>query len=657
MESRIKNLKFNLAKLSALVLLVPFICAGQASTNENKPMTGVWQPLPLVSASGIMGKRFDLYRNIRAPYLLETGFLIDGFENRPGTHAWQGEHIGKYIHTVVMDYQITKDPETKKELDDLVKRLLATQMEDGYMGTYHPSVTFMKVPENGKTNKDLADDMDYEITEGEKPKGGWDVWTFRYNLHGLLFYEKYFPNEEVVTACKKMGDLLISIYGPGKYNLTKYGSRKGISAATLLESIVMLYERTGEKKYLDFAEHIVNCIEKNPDLNITNSIMNKEDLVHPGEGKAYQLMSTLLGYYRLYLATNNKKYLDVFEKSWVIIKEKHLAVTGGPWTKMMDYNANQECFARTDGFYPGKEVVEGCSDMSWIQMSVALYELTGNPKYIREAAYNFYNESIIHQGIDGSMYSAYTKTNRTDGNFKLNYSCCASSIPRGMHVYAPTMIGHIGGNLIIGSLSPFSASLTEQFGSGMVNVESTFPYEGKVTITLSPTESKSFTVELVIPKNTSFKEVAINGKPVKGIINERGNYEINSKWEKGDIITVDPAYQLKAHTQKGEGNLTWVAFTYGPITLAQKTLDLKTVEPFMNFKEEEKTKMANMLVKSPGSEIAFKVQGTNITFIPIWETANEPEFGGTKTYFGIAGNPNEPQVYTDREKKKEPLKN
>ena len=642
-----KIFKIDLTKLSICMLLLIFSIV-QVGAEDKKPVTNVWQPLPLESTFGIMGKRFDLYRNIKVPDLLKSGYLIDGFENRPGVHPWQGEHIGKFIHTVVLDYLITKDPKTKKELDNLVKRLLATQMENGYMGTYHPDVTFMRRPENGKVNNDVADDLEYEVIEGEKPKGGWDVWTFRYNLHGLLFYENYFPNEDVVTACRKMGDLLISIYGPGKYNLTKYGSRKGISAAVLLESIVMLYERTGEKKYLNFAEHIVRCIEENPDLDLANSIVNNEDMVHPGQGKAYQLMSTLLGYCRLYRVTHNEKYFEVIEKSWEIIKEKHLTVAGGPWSRTMDYNGNQECFANNDGFYPGKEIIEGCSDMSWIQMSAALYELTGDPKYIKEAEYNFYNGSIIHQGIDGKQYTYYTKMNRTKGNFTDLINCCSSSIPRGMYVYTQTMIGHIGGNLIIGSLSPYSALLTEQFGDGTVNVESAFPYEGKVTITLSPARSKSFPVELVIPKNTSFKEVAINGKPVKGAINERGNYEIKGVWKKGDVITVDPAYQLKAHTQRGEDNLAWVAFTYGPITLAQKTLDLKTDEPFMKFKAEEKTRMVNMLAKSPGSKLAFTVKGTDITFIPIWETANELQFGGTKTYFGIEGNPNVPQEYTEK---------
>jgi DUF1680 family protein len=640
-----KNIKFIRSKLSIGILLA-FLGSGIACAVENKSITGAWQPLQVQSTSGIMGERFDLYRNIRVPYLLESGYLIDGFESRPGVHAWQGEHLGKYIHTVVMDYLITKDPNTKKQMEDLMRRLLATQLEDGYLGTYSPDITFMRRPENGKLNDDVADDVGAESNQAsKKAKGGWDVWTFRYNLHGLLFYNEYFPNQYVLEACKEMGDLLISIYGPGNYNLTKYGTRKGISATVLLESVVMLYEQTGEQKYLDFAEHIVSDLEANPDLDITNSVMNNEDLVHPGEGKAYQLMSTLLGYYRLYLVTHNEKYLDVFEKSWEVIKEKHLTVAGGPWSVKMKYNGNKECFARMDGFSPAGMEIEGCSNMSWLQMCADLYELTGDPKYIKEAEFNFYNSSIIHQNIDGLEYTYYTKMNRTKGDFTDYIHCCSSSIPRGMYVFAQTMLGHIDSHLIIGSLSPYTASLTEQFGGGTLKVESAFPYEGEVAITLSPAQSKSFPVELVIPKNTSFQNVKVNGIAAAGSINKRGNYEINGTWNQGDTITIGTQYELIAHTQRGgENNLAWVAFTYGPIALAQETLDLKTDEPFINYKEAETSKMADMLVKASGSEIAFTVKGSDITFIPIWETANEREFSGTKSYFGIEGNPNKPPV-------------
>ena len=108
-----------------------------------------------------------------------------------------------------------------------------------------------------------------------KPRGGWDTWTLRYNLYGLLTYEKFHPDERVVDACRKMADLLIEVYGDGDADLTKYGTRQGISATTLLESIVMLYDRTQDQKYLDFAEHIVAMSENNPKLRLMGQMLEQ----------------------------------------------------------------------------------------------------------------------------------------------------------------------------------------------------------------------------------------------------------------------------------------------------------------------------------------------------------------------------------------------
>ena len=91
-----------------------------------------------------------------------------------------------------------------------------------------------------------------------------------------------------------MGDLLIEVYGGNGADLTNYGTRKGISATTLLESIVMLYERTADAKYLHFAEHIVERMEANPALRLMSSLLTGGGVVHPGEGKGYPSMGANL---------------------------------------------------------------------------------------------------------------------------------------------------------------------------------------------------------------------------------------------------------------------------------------------------------------------------------------------------------------------------
>ena len=230
-----------------------------------------------------------------------------------------------------------------------------------------------------------------------KPRGGWDTWTLRYNLYGLLTYEEFHPDDRVIDACRKMADLLIEVYGDGKADLTKYGTRQGISATTLLESIVMLYDRTQDQKYLDFAEHIVAMSEDNPKLRLMGQMLERESVVYSGDGKAYQLMANLLGYLGLYRNTGDERYLKTVEHAWHDIKTRHIDVTGGPWGRHMPYNGNRECFAQLSDFDPAAVDVETCSTTTWVQLNLHLLEVTGEARYAVEAERAVFNAIMAAQ--------------------------------------------------------------------------------------------------------------------------------------------------------------------------------------------------------------------------------------------------------------------
>src|SRR5205807_1783679 len=62
--------------------------------------------------------------------------LIGGFQKRPGSHPWIGEHVGKFLHAAANTYEYTHDEKLKELMDRLAKELIATQLPDGYLGTY-----------------------------------------------------------------------------------------------------------------------------------------------------------------------------------------------------------------------------------------------------------------------------------------------------------------------------------------------------------------------------------------------------------------------------------------------------------------------------------------------------------------------------------------
>ena len=449
-----------------------------------------WQPLRTLDEDGLLGQRVDLWRNKRLWFIAESGYLIDGFEKRPGRHAWQGEHLGKWLHAATLAYQVTGDEKLKKEMDRMVKRLIATQLPDGYLGAYPEQARFMNVPEN-EDPKLVTDDIETKKTRQRRYRGGWDTWTFRYNLHGLLTYEKVFPNEQLVEACKKMADLLIKTYGTDKSDLTKYGTRKGISATTLLESIVMLYERSSDKKYLDFAEEIVRMSENNPDLRLMGTMLNKGSVVHPGEGKAYQLMANLLGYLRLYRCTGNDDYLKAVTYAWSDIQENHMLVTGGPWSRRMPYNGNAECFAKPEDLNPDKICVEVCSSVTWMQLNIHLFELTGLAKYFNEVELTLNNALYQHQFTDGIDWNHHPAPNAMP-EYVSDTRCCASSGPRGLEMYSSHLAGRIGDSLIINSLAPASIALPKEYGSGILNIKGDFPIKSSSEIHFETLKNQNF---------------------------------------------------------------------------------------------------------------------------------------------------------------------
>ena len=555
--------------------------------------------------------------------MADSGYLIDGFENRPGVHPWQGEHLGKWLHAATLAWVQTRDEKLAAELERNVERLLATQLPDGYLGTYAPESTFMAVPENVPV-ADPHDDMD--VSRARKGRVGWDIWTHRYNLYGLLTYERFFPNERVVDACRRMSDLLIEVYGGDGADLTKYGTRKGISATTLLESIVMLYERTRDTKYLDFAEHIVGRMEASPDLRLMSTMLKDGSVVDPGEGKGYQLMANLLGFLRLYRCTGKREYLDTAVNGWTEIRENHILVTGGPWTRHMDYNGNRECFARTEDFDPWVISVEGCCDATWIQLCLHLFEFHGESRYLDAAEVTLYNSLHGHQHGDGIRWCYFTVPNEARPDYVDRMHCCASSMPRAMEMVAGHLVGEIDGHLSIGTLAPCTVALGEAFGGGTLVVESGFPADPTTEIRFQPLTPRTYTCEFRLSAGVALLGVRVNGANAEVMVNDRGFYELRRRWGRGDVLAVEAEFELKMHVQDGERGQRWVAFTQGPIALAQKVSSIPDDEPFAGRRPDE---AEAMLVQSENG--SCRIAGTGITLIPYHLTCTDES--GPKTYF------------------------
>src|SRR5262245_16928896 len=158
-------------------------------------------PLNAQRIEGVLGDRLAVNVQRRLLEDVDTEPLLKGYRQRPGQQTWIGEHIGKFIDAATNAWAYSGDARLKAKLDRAVRDLLATQLDDGYLGTYLPADRF----------KDFGD-ATFEPSE-DLPL--WDVWAHKYNLLALLNYYQRTGFEPALAAARRIGDLLCRKYGDG----------------------------------------------------------------------------------------------------------------------------------------------------------------------------------------------------------------------------------------------------------------------------------------------------------------------------------------------------------------------------------------------------------------------------------------------------------
>jgi len=591
------------------------IASNSASATEaRKRDDGVWRPLPTSLEDGLLTQRVACWERNRLWHMVdgEGGYMLSGFQSRPGQHPWQGEHVGKWLHAATLAHERTGNEQLGKTLRETVERLLDAQEPNGYLGTYAQKSRFYSIP----------------------AANHWDVWTHRYNLYGLLTHERFHPDDRVVKACERIADLLIGTFGEGKADITRNGTRRGISSTTVLESIMMLYERTREERLLKFAEHIVKCSENAPGLRLMGAMLKKEDVSGPGEGKAYQLMANLLGYAILYKHTGDHRYLETAQNGWENIKAHHIYITGGPWSRHTDYNGNKECFALPRDFAPAEAVVETCSTTTWIQLNLHLLELTGLAQYAAEAERAVFNALMAAQHRDGIDWCYFTRANEAYREYSPKITCCASSGPRALEMFSRYLIGEVDGGIALASLVPCSAVLPEAFGKAKIKVTGSYPCSPRVGIRFEEAGGKEFAIEFRDPADARLTSVRINGDDIALSKNDRGFYRIRRAWKSGDGIDIDFEYLLKSHIEAPKDGPRWVAFTYGPWALAQTTEKGAAVaEPFVgkDFRPEAASEWMEASSPEKAGEVRFRIKNTQMLLTPYCHAGGRNS--GPRTYF------------------------
>ena len=487
--------------------------------------------------------------------------MVDFFRNGRSQFAL-GEMWGKAVRSGCMFYRYTADPELKEILSQTVKDLLSTVRPNGSISCVPPE---------------------------KQPDGpGGDLWERKYVLLGLdRYYDLVEADPAVLRAMTDQADCIIEQVGePPKVPITSLGwSPNHIESSTLLEPFMRLYNRTGEKRYLDFARYIVSTGgSEGYDI-----FRQAYDNVPPHEmggpyPKAYEMMSMFEGaveYYRVtgdeYVRRSFMNLYDNIRRNEITIvgngggdQPYHPAVMGEGWDHTAVEQTNPDI----------TRMMETCVGVTWMKFCSQILRLTGDPSAVDEI------EKYIYNGLLGAMKPSgdgFSYVNLFNGEKVTNYgwgttfgslpvTCCNLNGPMGLAYIPFVAVMESDRGPVVNLYNAARAELSTPQGDSLsLRIETDFPLSDRVLVRVDPHAASLFTLSLRIPSWSERTVVKVNGKKVRSV--EPGAYlSLERIWKPGDRVEL--AFDMRCRLRdapRGSNRAgdSFQALVWGPIVLAR----------------------------------------------------------------------------------------
>jgi DUF1680 family protein len=485
---------------------------------------------------------------LRAP--IDNPAMLDMFRDRDKQPyrdllPWSGEFAGKYLTAGTQVLRLTNDPLLRAHLQKFVDELVTLQDTDGYLGPFP---------------------RDSRLT-GKAPNspGTWDAWGHYHIMLGLLLWHDLAADAKALTCARRIGDLLCDKFlGPQK-RILDMGSSEMNHAP--VHSLALLYRKTGEKRYLDLAQEIVDEF----------ALAGGGDYFRVGlAGKAFyqspkprwESLHPIMGLAELHRITGNEDYRRSFEQLWWTIAQFDRHNNGG-------FSSGEQ--AQGNPYHGG--AIETCCTIAWMAMSVEMLKTTGNSIVADELELSTLDQVLALHSGDGKWCTYNTPMDgvrkpstidiafqKRPGSEQLN--CCSVNAARGFGLLSEWALMQEAENTLVLNWYGMSTMTTTVAGTVVELEEVTeYPRGNRIVVNVNSKKPARFTLKLRIPQWSAKSHIWLNNQPLAEANLKSGDYfAIDREWN-GDQLLIE--LDFTPHIWAGEKECAGKVSLYrGPILLA-----------------------------------------------------------------------------------------
>ncbi|WP_337176599.1 beta-L-arabinofuranosidase domain-containing protein [Paludisphaera sp.] len=450
------------------------------------------------------------------------------------------------------------DPALEKKVDDIIAKIAAAQRADGYLNSWFTVVA----PEKRWTN--LRDDH--------------ELYCAGHLFEAAVAHFQATGRRNFLDVAVKLADHVDSVFGVGK--------RMGYPGHPEIElALVKLARATGDEKYARLAEFFVTHRGRKffaeehgqPVERYDGSYWQDDEPIRDQKtirGHAVRAAYLLSGATDVAATTGDAGLLKMIRRVWRNTTERNMYITGG-----IGPSAHNEGFTHDYDLPNRTAYQETCASIALAQWNHRLALLYGDAKYADVFERSLYNGMLAGVSLDGERFFYVNPLESDGGHHRSEWfscACCPPNVTRtlaslGAYAYAADA-GSLWVNLYI------QGSVKVPFGGKAVtvDVQTDYPWDGRVKLAPRVDEPTTFTLRLRVPGWCRGATVAINGEPVSSPPMERGYFVIERTWKPGDSATLDlpmPVVRMAANPNV-EADRGLLAIQRGPIVYCVEAADV-----------------------------------------------------------------------------------
>lgn len=527
----------------------------------------------------------EMWRLLADP---NAGHVLDNFRfaAAPGSGSyagtnWQDEWLYKWIEAASCVWRTTRDPWIDARMDEGIALIAAAQEPDGYLST--------------------------KISCGRLPRftnpGNHEFYNMGHLLTAAVIHNRMTGKTNLLDVARRTGDYLCRTLG---VTVEPYMAHNPSAIMGLVE----LYRLTGDKKYLDCAEVIVDTRGRKPAMRPDKNSIQGTDLIQDRvpireatEMVGQNVFSTYLytGAGDVYSETGDESLEGGLDRLWENLTTKKMYIHGGISALAKGVSNNAIVYESVGPVYDLPNTMgynETCGQVGCFMWSYRMLANEADARYADVMEREMYNGFLGGIGLDGKSWFYRNVLRRYDADYdpaKVKSAvqetdmshrsqpgrknvCCPSNLLRTFAEMSAYFYSVGDDGLWVHQFGGTRVTVPLAGGEFSLEQRTDYPADGTVKFVVRKAPAQPVSLRVRVPGWAEGVKFSIDGAAVAKPGMERGYAVFRRVWRAGEVLMLDSPMPARLMTGNPdiEATRNQVAVMRGPLVYCLESTDLPT---------------------------------------------------------------------------------